>query len=175
MDKKLLICGSIIAIVVLVLASFSPVVGFVSIKSSVKDSPLFSVRTQRAIGQESEGLTSNYLRKGDLIQFPIRNGKTVQFQKIIDTVKGMDDKTFNRFIEQVAHRYRRDHKNMEISLETIITELILIRKNADNLFREPTSRLLCLWQPTEGPVCFLFLGVIPYLTALLILFYLYSE
>ena len=58
MNNKILI-GSIIAVVILVLVSFTGVVGYQTTKFSTiaKASPLFSVRTQRAIDKESRGLT----------------------------------------------------------------------------------------------------------------------
>ena len=58
MNKKILI-GSIIAVVILVLVSFTGVVGYQTTKSSTisKASPLFSVRSKRAIYEESEALS----------------------------------------------------------------------------------------------------------------------
>ena len=55
MKNKLLTVGSITAVVVLVLAGLSPVVGFDSVRYSVKESPLFSTRINNAIdkGQDS--------------------------------------------------------------------------------------------------------------------------
>ena len=53
MEYRILL-GSIIAVVILVLVSFTGVVGYQTTKSSViaKASPLFSIRSKRAIGQE---------------------------------------------------------------------------------------------------------------------------
>ena len=53
MDKKILI-GSIIAVAILVLVSFTGVVGYQTTKSSTIDvaSPLFTVRSSRAIDKE---------------------------------------------------------------------------------------------------------------------------
>jgi len=156
MDTKILIGGSAIAVVVLVLASFSPVVGYNSIESSAKESPLFNVRTNRAISEESEILTCNYLRKGQLIPFPTRNSKTAQIQKMIDIIKRMDDKTFNKFIEQVAHRYRTEQNELEVSLEGIIAVLYQMKYGTEKLyelekneytpdkFTYDTPQILCL-------------------------------
>ena len=69
MKNKLLTIGSIIAVVVLVLAGLSPVVGFDSVRSSVKDSPLFSIRSNRAIQKDSNKLMCNYVGKGEEIRF----------------------------------------------------------------------------------------------------------
>ncbi|MCJ7698445.1 MAG: hypothetical protein MUO73_08980 [Thermoplasmata archaeon] len=66
MNKYPLIGISIIAVVLLVLGSLTNVVGYQSVKSTVlSDSPLFSVRTKRAINQVGgDTLTFNYLGKG---------------------------------------------------------------------------------------------------------------
>ena len=55
MKKKILI-GSIIAVIILVLVSFTGVVGYQTIESSAiaRASPLFTVRTNSAIGEESK-------------------------------------------------------------------------------------------------------------------------
>ena len=78
MENKLLVGGSAIAVVVLVLASLSPVVGYNSVESSVKDSPLFSIRTKRAIDEESHTFTSDYIGKGEEINIliPARNSNS---------------------------------------------------------------------------------------------------
>ena len=71
MENKLLTIGSILSVVVLVLAGLSPVVGFDSVRSSMKDSPLFDIRSKRAIGEESNTLKCDYIGKGTI--FPLIN------------------------------------------------------------------------------------------------------
>ena len=51
MNKKILI-GSIIAVAILIGISFISVVGYNSVESNAKASPLFNIRTQRAIDGE---------------------------------------------------------------------------------------------------------------------------
>jgi len=98
-NKKIIIGLSIIACIVLVLASLSPVVGFHSVKSnSAISSPLFNVRTKRAINEESRDITSDYVGKGKLWSFPIRDSRTVLVQKFINTIRTMNKNTFDRFI-----------------------------------------------------------------------------
>ena len=98
MKKKILI-GSIIAVVILVLVSFTSVVGYNSVKSNVKTSPLFKVRTNRAIGEESKDITCMFVGKGITLLFPKRDDKSVLTQKVVDRINRMDDKTFERFIK----------------------------------------------------------------------------
>ena len=65
MNKKILI-GCIIAVVILILVSFTGVVGYQTTKSSdvARTSPLFSIRSTRAIDKESKDLTCDYVGKG---------------------------------------------------------------------------------------------------------------
>ena len=65
MKKKILI-GSIIAVVILVLVSFSSVVGYRSVNSDSKiESPLFRIRNEKG------EVSSNYLGKGEDITIPL--------------------------------------------------------------------------------------------------------
>ena len=98
MNKKILI-GSIIAVAILICVSFTSVVGYRSVASGVKASPLFNIRTRRAIDVASEGLSCEYVGKGDSINLliPDRNGNVELFQKIINVISKMDDKELNIF------------------------------------------------------------------------------
>jgi hypothetical protein len=129
MEQKLLLCGSILAVIVLILAGLSPVVSFNTAKSSAVSSPLFRVRTNRAVEQEDNGLNCAYIGQGDTFLFPKRDSNIKQMQLVVERIQGMDDETFNRFLESIVQRYRQLHTEIGISLETIITELIQIRKN----------------------------------------------
>ena len=89
MDKKPLIVVSICAVVLLVMGSLSNVVGYQSVKSTVNDSPLFSMRTQRAINMDGRRLlTSEYLGKGEnILLIPMADDKTLLYQKVINRIK----------------------------------------------------------------------------------------
>jgi hypothetical protein len=100
MNKYPLIGVTILAVVLLILGSLSNVVGYQSIQSSgVDDSPLFSVRTQRATNQQQNTITSLYIGKGmkASIQFPRRDNKTELVIKAIKDISKMDEETFTRF------------------------------------------------------------------------------
>ncbi|UCF13417.1 MAG: hypothetical protein JSW06_03950 [Thermoplasmatales archaeon] len=99
MNKKILLC-SIVSVVILILVSFTSVIGYRSIESDVKVSPLFNIRSSKAIGKESKDLTSDYVGKGkeNILSIPKRDSETSRIQKIIDMICKMDDKTFNKFI-----------------------------------------------------------------------------
>ena len=98
MEKKILL-GSIIAVVILVLVSFTGVVGYQTTKSSTiaRASPLFSVRSQRAIDEESKDLTCDYVGKGEAVSFPLPtlNSRNKLIQNGLEIFRGMDEKSFN--------------------------------------------------------------------------------
>ena len=101
MKHKILI-GSIIAVAILVGVSFTSVIGYNTVKSTNGEaSPLFNVRASRAINQEDDGLTSDYVGKEIVttILIPERDNIASQMRKLIDAIGRMDDRTYNRFID----------------------------------------------------------------------------
>ena len=116
MNKKILI-GSIIAIVILVLVSFTGVVGYQTTKSSTiaRASPLFSVRSSRAIDKESKEFTCDYFGMGkeSILSIPKREGRIELIQKVINNINKMDDKTFNKFVSLIFSRIKQNSINDE--------------------------------------------------------------
>ncbi|EMR74897.1 hypothetical protein MBGDF03_00695 [Thermoplasmatales archaeon SCGC AB-540-F20] len=98
MNKKILI-GSIIAVAVLVLVSFTGVVGYQTTQSSTiaRPSPLFTVRSSRAIEEDSKDFTCDYVGKGEEIIIPLsdRNNNLVLLEKIKDSISKMDEEEIN--------------------------------------------------------------------------------
>ena len=113
MNKKILL-GSIIAVVILVLVSFTGVVGYQTTKSSTisKASPLFSVRSKRAIDEESNVVTSDYVGKGEEIalSIPKRDNKTELVQKFIKSINRMSDETLENFISLFINQAQKDKR-----------------------------------------------------------------
>jgi hypothetical protein len=143
MNKYPLIGGSICAVVLLVLASLTNVVGFNSMKStSVTDSPLFSVRTQRATNQQQNIITSQYLGEGkeNLLQFPSRDNKTEQMNRAIEYISKMDDKTFAWFTELCIQKVRQENNLKDISPNEIIQILQLLKINPEIIVQSLTNR-----------------------------------
>jgi hypothetical protein len=68
--KKILI-GSIMAVAVLIGVSFTSIVGYRNVSTNVKASPLFNIRSSRAIDEESQDLSCEYVGKGIPTQFYI--------------------------------------------------------------------------------------------------------
>jgi hypothetical protein len=111
MKRKCVIIGtSILAVVMVSLTSLTNVVGFQSVKSTIDDSPLFKTRTQRAINEEGDCLISNYLGKGlNQLSFPVKDNRTLLIKKIIDRIRTMDNKQFNRFQNLIVIWFYKQH------------------------------------------------------------------
>ena len=187
MEKKLLIGGSAIAVVVLVLASLSPVVGFHTVKStSTKNSPLFSIRTNRAVNKETTGtFISDYIGKGGEINiiFPLRNNKDSDGQKIIDKITAMNDEELHIFINLIIKQLQKYTKTINIEKSKIISLLYNLKDNpeiieqyvvgSENNDNSPQAETLWFWSPcTYGykwfPGCYLEALLIELIVALII-------
>jgi len=130
MDKKPLIVVSICAVILLILGSLSNVMGYQSVKSTtVSDSPLFSIRTQRATNQQQNSITSQYIGmgKGNQWQFPIIDNRTEQMKKAIDIISKMDDKTFERFTELCIQRVQQESALSDMNSNVLVKTLHLLR------------------------------------------------
>ncbi|MCK5261686.1 MAG: hypothetical protein KAJ44_05860, partial [Thermoplasmatales archaeon] len=99
MNKKALVV-SILAAVLIVLASLSSVIGTNIVKSDAERSiasPLFSVRTQRSLdGEEAKKISANYLGKGKQLNILLPKKSMAQIWinkaiKIIDTNPALFD------------------------------------------------------------------------------------
>lgn len=136
MDKKILIGTSICAMVLLVLASLTNVVGYQSFKShTICDSPLFDIRTKRATNNENvRVLTSDYLgKRGHTIQFPLRDNRTAMIQKFIDGIRALDDETYNRFVYLAITQIKNKDNLRQININEFIDGLNQLRKNKQNI------------------------------------------
>ncbi len=105
MNKKIFI-GSIIAVAVLILVSFTSVVGYRRLTSDVKASPLFNIRSSRAIDEERDDLTCEYVGKEEekLIPIPIREYRQESYQKMLKIISNLNEEEINRLIELVISK-----------------------------------------------------------------------
>jgi len=129
--------GSIIAVAILVLVSFTGVVGYQTTKSSTiaRASPLFAVRSSRAIDEDSKDFTCDYVGKGEEItlSFPTGVGSTTSLQQVIEIISKMNDVTFNRFLDLIIkHLHKRDDFQ-EYTKEEIILSLNQLRNNPSEI------------------------------------------
>ena len=130
MNKKILI-GSIIAVVILVLVSFTGVVGYQTTKSNTiaKASPLFSVRSKRATGGEIKDITCEYVSKGNTMPFPERNDKGIMVQKVVHSIRNMDDETFERFIAYIINHAQKGNRFNIVNPDIIREALYQLRNS----------------------------------------------
>jgi len=136
MNKKILI-GSIIAVAILILVSFTGVVGYQTTKSSTiaRASPLFTVRSSRAIDEESVDLSCDYVGKGELnnIYLPERNDKTDSVDNLIYAIQRMDDKSLQRFAYLINYRLHQTNELQRYDSEDIFQSLKQLRDNPDSV------------------------------------------
>jgi len=135
MNNKI-VMGSIGAVIILILVSFTTVIGFQSTDSSkVKLSPLFQIRTKQIIDDEKlEKMESNYLGKNsnDMIPFSIDTSKNRMIQTMITRIQRMDTTEFSAFKQLLLQKCREDSK-LNHQLELIENELEKIRDNPELL------------------------------------------
>jgi len=103
--KKKILLGSIIAVVVIVLTSFTSVVGFQSTESnSIKESPLFRIRTKMTINDKSTiMITSNYIGRDSkqIIPFPNIEKRNDLQQTILSIIESLSDKEFESLLNLI--------------------------------------------------------------------------
>ena len=140
--KIKLLLGSIGAVAILILVSFSSVVSVQSIPSVyVTDSPLFNIRTNRATNNDNNRiLTSDYLGKGlHFIQFPLRDTNTIMIQKFLNRIRTMDDTTFNTFITMVLHLIHKEPKFHKVNTQELRNVLYQLKNNQNILSNKDTD------------------------------------
>jgi hypothetical protein len=135
MNKKLLLVASVSAAVLIVLASFTSVVGFQTTRSTLVDSPLFRIRTQRATDKDVQNVVAcEYVGKGKpiMISLPIRDSKTVLIQRVIDRIRKMDDATFNRLMVSAINKLRNKNMIENNDVQKITEALQYLRNNSND-------------------------------------------
>ncbi|UCF13017.1 MAG: hypothetical protein JSW06_01860, partial [Thermoplasmatales archaeon] len=80
-------------------------------------------------GKESKDLNRRYVGKGNTLPFPERDDKTVLVQKVIDNIRRMDDKTFERFIASVIDFSKKDNRFNGVNPDRIREALYLLRNS----------------------------------------------
>jgi hypothetical protein len=176
MDKKPLMGVCICAVVLLVLGSLSNVVGYQSVKSTaVNDSPLFSVRTQKATNQLQNSISSQYLGKGNgnQLTFFIRVDRTELFDKVFNQVTTLNDKAFEQFLEMLGKKIKHNYFIKESDYKDIIHAFSNIRSKAQKIPEHSviTSDIetICPWYP--GCIIFSIVDFIVGLSSLFFIIY----
>ena len=128
MIKNKVLFFSTIAVAILVGVSLTSVVGYKSVESNFKESPLFNVRSNRAIDEENRDFSNDYLGNGKSFSFPKKDDKWILNQRFIDLISEMDDETFEKFIESVISILQKDNKLNGIKPDKISDTLHQLRK-----------------------------------------------
>ena len=98
MDNKILTIGSILAVAILLGVSFTSVVGYSNNRSiSLSVSPLYNIRTNRAIENGEDITTCDYLGKEKGLTIPISelNNLGELKQQVLEIINGMSEKEIN--------------------------------------------------------------------------------
>ena len=176
MNSKSSICCIGLAVVIIT-TSFAAAVGFQTVKSnSAINSPLFVVRSKRAVDEENKVLTCKYVGKGITLPFPKWDDKTIMIQKVIDRISKMDDKTFEKFIVHIIDSAKKNNRFIGVNPDRIREAFYLLRFN-DKLipiFNADTENKHHLWTPgcTKTSDCFTFntqFGIVGFLMCFLLL------
>lgn len=134
--KTKLTIGCLGAITILILVSFTNVVGIQSTTSgSMNDSPLFSIKTNKAINNDNNRvITSDYPGKGlNALPFPLRDNRTTLIQKVIGIIQKMDDKEFNRFQSLILLNLYEDKNTRNIDTTHLVTFLKQLKSDTKEL------------------------------------------
>jgi hypothetical protein len=99
MNEKILL-GCIIAVAILVGVSLTSVIGYQSIESNFKESPLFNIRSSRALDEDIWDFNSDFIGrcKTNNLVIPKKHQYDILISKFYDRFKIMDDEEFDRFI-----------------------------------------------------------------------------
>ena len=159
MNKKILI-GSLVAIAILVLVSFTGVVGYQTTKSSTiaKASPLFTIRSSRAIDEESKDIACDYVWRGEesVLSIPKRDSETSRIQKAIDIISKMDDKAFSKFVTRIILNLKYQEQMTGKETSDALQALHNMRRNPNDMkyydtkdipLDETSEYLSCHWFP----------------------------
>jgi hypothetical protein len=142
MKKFTLIGRNLCTVVLLILGTLSNVVGYEPVKSTINNTPLFQTRTQRAINQQQNIITTQYLGIGEknLLQFPIRDNRTEQLKKAINIISKIGDKTFAQFTELCIQKAKQDDTLRDLNCYKIVQALLLLKTNPEAIINSYTIR-----------------------------------
>ncbi|UCF13426.1 MAG: hypothetical protein JSW06_03995 [Thermoplasmatales archaeon] len=157
MNKKILL-GSILSVIILILVSFTSVIGYRSVGSDVKVSPLFNIRSSKAIGKERKDIDSNYIGMGveNVLSIPKRESETSRTQKAIDIINYMDDKAFSKFVARIIFRLKNQEQMTSKEISETLQNLYYLRENQNDMKyfdpknipkAETTEKFSCDWFP----------------------------
>ena len=143
MSKKIILC-CIGAVIIILLASFTSVVGEEQTEylSNKIDSPLFSIRTRRATNNPNSNIaTSKYVGKGKTLALPLPSITDTQslYLKAIDKISKMDDASFKEFLVIALQKLHDSNKIKEEDLPKIEELFHVLRENPNQIKKYPVD------------------------------------
>ena len=133
--KKFLLIGSYLSVVIIILIPYTNVVGYQYISLDAKESsPLFDIRTQRAIDANSKDITYEYLGRGEenSILVPTREREEFLIHEAIKIINNKDSEWLMYKIQQINRMAL--HKNMNYrNLQGLISKLHIIFQNNEEI------------------------------------------
>ncbi len=123
MKKYLLVGGAATAVVLLVFASFTSVVGYNSVDSSeFVDSPLFYIRTNKINGNSNQNsIEAHYLGKeqGRIVPIPAINTEMHLIAKIIQKIQTLDKQTYSNLLDDTLDSLKKTEDINETVIEAL--------------------------------------------------------
>jgi len=163
MNKKILLGSSLGAVVILILVSFTGVVGYqtTNLSTIAKASPLFTVRSSRAIDEDSQDLSCDYVGKGEesILSIPKRDERTIFMQKIMKTINQMDEEKLEYLSLILKNYMQKDEDFNNNDLNNIREELHKL-KDYNSLEIKSKIDKNKLELLTNAPICYLTNGPI---------------
>ncbi len=137
MKKNILIGGSFVAVILIVLASFTSVVGYSSLdkNSNYINSPLFTIRTQKAIDNNRAQITSQYIGKDRelFISIPLRDVDSFFSFRVINRISKFNDDQINRLKQIIINKLHSDERFEDIDNNQIYESLQYIRNHPNEV------------------------------------------
>jgi hypothetical protein len=135
------VVGCTLVAAALVLVSFSSVVGFQTMQADAA-SPLFTIRSTRAVEKESARLDREYIGEDQQtsLQFPERDGRMDSIDLIIESVRRMDDASLRRFAFLVYSHLRLAGDAKGFDSQEVTSLLLQIRSSPDRVVKDIEQR-----------------------------------
>ena len=155
MDKKILV-GSVLVIVVIILASISPVIGYkISDKKNVISSPLFSARKNKILSRDIKKVNSKYIGHGNALNLFIKKRTTLQdvvdkATKIVNVRPDVIDEAFNKIISMPEVINLLNENNIDV--EYLKNQVDAIEKDPKLLEETINKAALSLPLDSNNPI-----------------------
>jgi len=193
MNKKILL-GCIGTIVIIMLASFSSVIGGQTKNlSGMENSPLFHIRTLRTTEKSNgDAINTGYIgkEKSITLSFSTHSNTQLFFQKAIESLTKLDEASFNNFLETAVNKLQESKMVIKEDVPRLKELFHFLRENPDEVKNYPLverkNEQLELWTSgcqtvncytlQDTPIlCFMLIVTFPLWFSVFMLYYLYLK